>query len=231
MPPRLEIGDAVRVKDGVMDPDYEDQCIGGWTGVIVEIDDSVEPPLLLVAWDEDTLTDLIGEAVLERAERHGLEGDSIWLDMMEVERADLAQGSQIPQPARLDAQLRADLEAFDAEAAERIADVFGLSAAEDIPEVTEASLAAYHQHLSTHLRFPFMVEYIEDAETLEETSWTLLLTALAALDECDVIDGLLCEGRREPNLVLVPLAEIDVEEDTPNAQFITDYQKWFWEEF
>jgi hypothetical protein len=32
----LNIGERVRVKDGVLDPDYEGQSIGGWTGTIID---------------------------------------------------------------------------------------------------------------------------------------------------------------------------------------------------
>ena len=32
---RLALGDTVRVKDEVMDPDYEGHRIGGWSGAIV----------------------------------------------------------------------------------------------------------------------------------------------------------------------------------------------------
>ena len=32
---RLTLGDTVRVKDEVMDPDYEGHRIGGWSGAIV----------------------------------------------------------------------------------------------------------------------------------------------------------------------------------------------------
>ena len=34
--PQLTPGDVVRVKDGVMDPDYDGYCIGGWSGEIIE---------------------------------------------------------------------------------------------------------------------------------------------------------------------------------------------------
>ena len=35
---RLALGDTVRVKDGVMDPDYDGYCIGGWSGEIIALD-------------------------------------------------------------------------------------------------------------------------------------------------------------------------------------------------
>ena len=62
----------MRVKDGVVDPDYADQHVGGWTGTIIDIDESSDPPLVLLAWDASTLTELMGSQALERAEREGL---------------------------------------------------------------------------------------------------------------------------------------------------------------
>ena len=35
--PRFKVGDKVRVKQGVSDPDFPDMPLGGWTGTITEI--------------------------------------------------------------------------------------------------------------------------------------------------------------------------------------------------
>ena len=35
--PRFQVGDKVRVKPGISDPDFPDMPLGGWSGIITEI--------------------------------------------------------------------------------------------------------------------------------------------------------------------------------------------------
>jgi hypothetical protein len=35
--PRFTVGDKVRVRSGVSDPDFPDMPLGGWTGTVTEI--------------------------------------------------------------------------------------------------------------------------------------------------------------------------------------------------
>jgi hypothetical protein len=229
--PVLKVGDAVRIKNGVMDPDYEEQCIGGWTGTITDIDMDSDPPLALITWDKKTLTELIGMEVLARASRQGLDANVIWLELTEVERVDLAQSTQPPQPAKLGAQLREGhgepITEVD-EADMRIARLFGLPEDEEPPEVTEETLEVYYEHLRTRLRFPFDGEYTRETGPLQDTSYAITVTGLADVEDGDEFYGLLCEGRQGRRRVVVPLAEIDVDSDTPNFQLIDDYRVWFW---
>lgn len=226
--PVLKVDDAVRVKDGIMDPDYEEQCIGGWTGAISDIDRSTNPPLVLITWDEKTLTELIGAEVLARADRHGLRGDCMWLGLTDIERLDLVQSTQPPQPARLDARLHEGQGEPVEEVDLRIAQIFGLSESEELPDVTEAALESYHQYLCTHLRFPFDGEYTRETGPLQDTSYLINVTGLVDMEDCDEFYGLLCEGRQSRRRVVVPLAEIEVGSEDSNFQLIDDYRGWFW---
>jgi hypothetical protein len=45
---RLILGDTVRVKDAVMDPDYEGYSIGGWSGEIVALEPWEQMPMALI---------------------------------------------------------------------------------------------------------------------------------------------------------------------------------------
>ena len=44
----LTLGDIVRVKDGVMDPDYDGYGIGGWSGEIIAFETWEQTPMALV---------------------------------------------------------------------------------------------------------------------------------------------------------------------------------------
>ena len=61
--PRLTLGDVVRVKDGVMEPDYDGYCIGGWSGVIIALDTSEQTPMALIEWDASTHRDRLARNI------------------------------------------------------------------------------------------------------------------------------------------------------------------------
>jgi hypothetical protein len=75
--PQLGVGVCVRVRCGVVDPDYPDLSIAGWTGTIVQTNDDRATPCL-VHWDWNTLehADPAGQA---RRKQNGLEWEEMWL--------------------------------------------------------------------------------------------------------------------------------------------------------
>ena len=48
------MGAPVRVKSGVVDPDFPDITLSGWTGTVAEVDDTTQPPLVRVVWSKAT---------------------------------------------------------------------------------------------------------------------------------------------------------------------------------
>ena len=91
--PQLTLGDVVRVKDGVMDPDYDGYCIGGWSGAIIALDTWEQTPMALIAWDASTQRDRIDPEVRRRAASQGLSAAQMWLYLSEFERVDGVKGS------------------------------------------------------------------------------------------------------------------------------------------
>ena len=65
--PQLTLGDVVRVKDGVMDPDYDGYGIGGWSGEIIALDTGEQTPMALIEWDAATQRNRIDPEVRRRA--------------------------------------------------------------------------------------------------------------------------------------------------------------------
>jgi len=101
----------------------------------------------------------------------------------------------------------------------------------DLPDVSEETLELYYDYLREHLTFPFEGGYSRETGPLEFTDYDLRVTGLLDLDEHDDLEfyGLMCEGRQGRRHVVVPLAEVEVEdEDGPNAQLVSDYRYWFW---
>jgi len=88
----FEIGDAVRVKDGVRDADFPSTDIGGWQGRIVEVLDG-EPTTLVVEWDSVTLA-AIPDDTIDAAEQKGLDWTQYTLrpdDVVEASARDAPQ--------------------------------------------------------------------------------------------------------------------------------------------
>src|SRR6266496_6258407 len=90
---RLTLGDIVRVKDGVMDPDYDGYCIGGWSGAIIALDTWEQMPMALIEWDASTQRDRIDPEVRRRAASQGLSVAQMWLHLSEFERVDGVKGA------------------------------------------------------------------------------------------------------------------------------------------
>ncbi len=82
----IHIGDHVRVRKGVRDPDFPGHRLDGYTGWVINIEDWEDGYGVLIAWDTRTLK-RIPKRVWQKAERQGLHVDRIWLHMEEVERA------------------------------------------------------------------------------------------------------------------------------------------------
>src|ERR671923_1085116 len=91
--PQLTLGDVVRVKDGVMAPDYDGSCIGGWSGAIIALDTWEQTPMALIAWDATTQRDRSAPEVRRRAASQGLSAAQMWLYLSEFERVDGVKGS------------------------------------------------------------------------------------------------------------------------------------------
>ena len=90
--PRLTLGDSVRVKDGVMDPDYDGYCIGGWSGAIIALDTWEQTPMALIAWDATTQRGRLAPEVRRRAASQGLSATQMWLHLSDLERVDGVKG-------------------------------------------------------------------------------------------------------------------------------------------
>jgi hypothetical protein len=80
---RMQTGDKVRVKAGVVDPDFPDIEIGGWSGMITAFDDTG----FQVQWDNETLRNM-SDGIIEACEAAGLSWHVMWLRRMDLEPAD-----------------------------------------------------------------------------------------------------------------------------------------------
>ena len=77
-PTKFAVGAQVRVKRGVVDPEYPDTPLGGWLGSVAE----VEEETYLVRWSDETLA-AAHRLYRERCERDGADYGGMWFQKNE----------------------------------------------------------------------------------------------------------------------------------------------------
>jgi hypothetical protein len=100
VPSRFAVGCLVRIKPGVIDPEYPDMPLGGWLGTIAE----VQEESYLVRWSEATLQ-AVHPTYHERCERDGVDFSGMWFQAEELE-ADPGEPLSIEPPIKTDVRSR-----------------------------------------------------------------------------------------------------------------------------
>ena len=108
------------MKTGTTVRDFPDIPLGGWSGTVIERDESWNPPSYLIAWDRYT-REQMHPVYRKRCERDGLELESMWLDEVDIE-PDTGEPAAIEPPTRI---LTRPLKPSNQE--DRIRAIFGLS--------------------------------------------------------------------------------------------------------
>src|SRR3954447_2418084 len=107
--PRYKVGDKVRVKRGVKDPDFPDMPLGGWSGTITEIIEQEGRVNCVFKLDQRTLASL-HPIFKRRSEIDGLDYRFMGLGQEDIELDDgvsvpIEQPTAIvPRPLKLDDQ-------------------------------------------------------------------------------------------------------------------------------
>ena len=85
--PRFQVGDKVRVKSGLIDPDFPDIPLGGWTGTVTEIIEHVGQINCVFKLDDRNL-ESIHPIYRKRCERDGLDFETMGLGETDLEPDD-----------------------------------------------------------------------------------------------------------------------------------------------
>jgi hypothetical protein len=206
----FKIGDSVRVKDGVMCPDDEAVCIGGWQGRIFEIEDGME-----IRWDSITLKQLPFEYI-QGSELEGLDWTEIYLSADEIEPVKPRDSEETADT------VREELEALYSwlgmgEEGERIFNV--ITNADD-------PLEGWNVYLSRLLTFPFdaIVSEPQDEGPLEEGAKVQVQGICETDDTC----GILVDVTQGQNRYNFPLCDLTVcDKKSPNYTPVQDYCVWY----
>lgn len=212
-PSRFESGAKVRVRHGVRDPDFADIPLGGWAGVVREIERAKGEVAYLIAWDRKTLQ-AMHPIYKKRCERDGLELESMWLGEDDLE---LDDGVAVPveQPTAIVTRPLSEKDQDD-----RVRMILGLTGDDPLPDVGPETLLAYHRYLKDHLKFPFRARH-------EFNGLSLTVHRLVDAEEYDLDEdvGLIAEARTRDGSFDVPLAEL--EDAVGNRRLVGDYGYWF----
>jgi tetratricopeptide (TPR) repeat protein len=217
----FRIGDAVKVKEGITDPDFGTN-MSGWQGRISEIDVETETgqPLLLIEWDSRTLEETPEEAI-ERSEQENLDWTQAYLLAEEVIRAD----------PRDDPEDRGEViwrlsERFAwsylGEQGRRIQAILEGISTED----ERAQMEAWEGYLREQLAFPFEAEVAEEQEQgalqLDDR------VKVVGIEGIDDLSGVLVQVRKKGYRGALPLCDLEVsDEDLPQFQPVDDYLAWY----
>jgi hypothetical protein len=216
----FRIGAAVRVKKGVKDPDFPDMPLGGWAGVVQDAKTEEDGPVFLVGWNAYTLAHM-HPVYRRRCERDALEATSAWLGADELEPdtggvPEMEQPTDIyPRPldhSRQDDRLRA---------------IFSLTSDDALPAVTDATLSAYHRHLTAHLALPLTVDYLPADTRVPRNSLPLMLRELPPPKEGETDQGLLGLVEQGGQRQQLPLSDLEAADKTASWQLLADYAYWF----
>ncbi len=139
VPPKFSVGDRVRVKYGVPGPDFSDIPLGGWAGIITEVDHDGREPLFLVEWSQHTL-DHMHPVFRKRCDRDGLEETNSWLGNEDLE-ADAGEPVPMEQPTQI---VTRPLNKGNQD--DRIRAIFGLASDDPLPDANGENLCTYHAY-------------------------------------------------------------------------------------
>ncbi len=131
--PRFQVGDKVRVKSGVTDPNFPDLPLGGWTGTVTEVEEADDQTTYEIKWDQRTLGGM-HPVYSKRCERDGFEMESMWLGEEDIEPDD---GTPVPieQPTQIKTPPLSEQDQDD-----RVRMALGLTHDDPLPEISLETL-------------------------------------------------------------------------------------------
>ena len=207
----FEIGDSVRVKEGVMCPDDDSVCIGGWQGRIFEIDEGI----VGISWDSIALKQLPHDYI-KQSEEQGLGWSGMCLSVDVIEPASPRDSEKTAREVRNSMESTSHW-LGDGQDGVRILKV--IADAED-------EIEAWNDHLAKVLTFPF------DAEVSEPQDRGPLdcrdQVKVKGIVEVDDLYGVLVNLSRGRERFVFPLCDLTVlDKKSPNYRPVKDYCVWF----
>jgi hypothetical protein len=219
---KYRVGDSVRVKPGVTDPDNPDFDIGGWQGRVTDLAhaDDPEEPTIGLAWDSITLRAMRASSI-ERCARENLNWAEMYLGPDELEPARPRDSER--DVARVRDEIEARVGWLDlGPEGERIQAVVNSAKSASDRDV----LRAWRAELERTLRFPFeaAVDEFQEHGPFQAGDRVTVLK----IQRIDDLGGILVVCRKGQRLYEFPLGDLAARDPkSPNAEPLQDYRVWF----
>lgn len=219
----IKIGDNVKVKEGVNDPDDEEYSIAGWQGWVVEVYDedlsaeNAENLQFMVSWDSVTLKNIPRKRLIE-LEREGYDWTMMCLDINDVDTA-------IPRDKMEDAEAVSEALSDDiywegmGEEGKQIAQILGNT------QTSNEANKAWASYLEKELIFPFNVEYYSEEVSVIPNDADIKALKLGNIDE-DYGISVVVSFKNATHQVALSDLEIK-DEESPNFKVLDLYSTWF----
>lgn len=113
----------------------------------------------------------------------------------------------------------------------RIAEIFGTTPGEPLPDVTEETLKTYYHFLDEHLNFPVPASFPDPVNEEQEQNVNVVLNALLPPEDHPKFGpyfGLLCRVEEGGEEIVIPLGKIEITKEGPEKKAIDDYSRWYW---
>ena len=218
--PDLKVGDCIRVKPGVKDPNYGFD-IGGWQGRVAAIETYQTPQLtIMFQWDSLSLKRMPASAI-RRSEEDGLDWTSMGLYLEEVEKAE-------PRDTQADVdEIVEELFAkhnwdYLGKQGQRIHKVLQENDENDELEAFET----WQEYLEAHLKLPFeaVVSEFQERGPLQAGNPVKVID----IEGVDDLYGVLVNIKTRGNLYVFPLCDLKAtNEKSANFTLTDDYGVWF----
>jgi hypothetical protein len=217
----LKIGDSVKVKEGMLCPDLEDVCIGGWQGRVSEVgEDDDGNDFICIRWDSITLKNM-PRYFVDQSEEAGLEYARMYLWHEDVEFAECRDTEEDVANILVESS-KSHSWSWLGEEGKRIQRVLA-----DVDEAdVMRALDAWQKYLEITLIFPFdaVASGYQDKGPLQSGD----RVSVKKISIVDDLYGVIVELRRGRKKYHHPLCDLEViNEDSANYQPITDYCVWF----
>lgn len=209
-------GDIVKIKQGVLDPDFGDD-IGGWQGYVSDV---VDDDFVCIALDSISLSECPAEYIT-KCEEDGLDWEQMYLSANDVEIASQRDTTADLNDTREAMHLKHKWD-YLGKSSKRIHEVLKGANITNENEVMDA----WEQYLREKLSFPFEAEIsqYQDKGTLQQGD-KIRIHGIVGSDD---LYGVLVKLRFGRKVYHFPLCDIVAgDKKTHNYMILDDYSIWF----
>lgn len=215
----FRVGDCVKVRTGVKDPDFE-MDISGWQGRITVIDEFEDETIAAIQWDSVTLKNM-PPSLIEQCDEEGFDWSEISLSVEDIEPGVVRDDEH--EVEHVIHSMTKHIEfAHLGERGERIQHVI-----EGIDEENYIdALEAWNEYLSATLSVPFTAKVDEfDEEYPFPRGEAVQVLRLDMIDDLYGIMVVIQHGQEQQSFPLCDLAAL--EKESKNYEAVKDYRVWF----